>query len=1158
MVSGAVASSQGPESGIGKGAHVFGSVASMAGMGAMIPGAGLYGAAGGAIVGLAMGIATLPEPVDEATEALKKQIDVQGMLQTAAAKSAQAIEKLTGNVTPAGFVQTKEDLLNRYAANESLTGTKAFDKLLAAQTPEQAIRAMKQLDNMVRTQTIAAGAVKAEEIRKEEAGGDYGRSYTDIQRMRMANIAAKKRNPNINYKMFDPIGIGGLDTGESIEEQKMFRLLHQVGSGMGMRNLRGGAEGAVQVRSALLNRGLEGGTLNRLDIDSFRGMAPEEILAQMTGLDANFIRPAVEAHGSEEGVQHFLASFLGDLEAYLEAQKKLTDATGSAATAAEIAAEIYGTLLSQVDAVIVQFEGLKSASKLNHDSMLQEIAARRKTFQLDQQIDASKVAMLKTEREIIEQRQKDAKKQIENNEKEDKETARIKRQFGVESVASDAGLNAAAELAKLIKEGKIAAGGAKAAGVALGAQSRTGFTLASLADDPEGLRRFVGAGTKRLQSLRVKSATSMGALSADEGAELAMLEATIPKLRTLTMEEFRAKKLATQKAEEESGLAEKRFQLELQNYKNSYEINKRERQRVRERTYILDKLKETEARQRARRGQLGSQGVADAYSATIESQIAAEGIGKVNVGGVMSQTFRNEMSYNQVDTFRDFRDGVKDVAGTMKSSFAEAFQAMSSGASSFEGAMASMAQSILNSISSMSANMFSNMLFSSFGSQNAHGGYIPGYNAGGLVTGGSGHKDDVLTRMSGGEFVIKKSAVNKIGLPALNAINGYAEGGQVPGMWKMGAVAAGASALSGVIGSASQSKPPGPAPSQDYGMGRSQHGFLGGPDPDAGQVDRISGGRGAASVSLGKGFVYYRRDPATGRLVSERARPTEGRFEVSQNLSLLGRLNELDPQTARMFQKEETMAKYQDYLATETQSRKDQIRAIKKQKNQRLIGAYMNAAMLIGGAKFFGGGGTQAPELAAQTGGIGSSDPSMWGFAPGYDIGSMETTAAAAGVGASVSGGGIRSTSSWTGQGYSPYAPGNANCGLARVMGGEYIMSPQAVRTHGVGFMSELNRGNVPAYASGGLVGGGPTLNTGGNMTNNVKINVNIDKSGKASAQAQATTSEGGPSEERGDQQETQDNSKFGEMLQNVVIEEIVKQQRPGGLLERSASSTSL
>ena len=129
--------------------------------------------------------------------------------------------------------------------------------------------------------------------------------------------------------------------------------------------------------------------------------------------------------------------------------------------------------------------------------------------------------------------------------------------------------------------------------------------------------------------------------------------------------------------------------------------------------------------------------------------------------------------------------------------------------------------------------------------------------------------------------------------------------------------------------------------------------------------------------------------------------------------------------------------------------------------------------------------------------------------------------------------------------------PGQANGGLARVMGGEYVMSPQAVRTHGVGFMTELNRGNVPGYADGGFVGGGPTLNTGGNTTNNVKINVNIDKNGKPEVQSQATADTSGPSE-RGDQQEAQDNAKFGELLQNVVIEEIVKQQRPGGLLQGS------
>ena len=135
-------------------------------------------------------------------------------------------------------------------------------------------------------------------------------------------------------------------------------------------------------------------------------------------------------------------------------------------------------------------------------------------------------------------------------------------------------------------------------------------------------------------------------------------------------------------------------------------------------------------------------------------------------------------------------------------------------------------------------------------------------------------------------------------------------------------------------------------------------------------------------------------------------------------------------------------------------------------------------------------------------------------------------------------------------------AGGNANGGLAKVMGGEYIMSPQAVRTHGVGFMTELNRGNVPGYASGGLVGGavggggGSTLNTGGNTTNNVKININIDKSGGAEAEVGVGSGSGkGKSEGTEENEEIQNNAKFGEMLKGVVLEEIVKQQRPGGLL---------
>ena len=1114
MASGAVADSYGMESGMGKGAHVMGNVASMAGMGMML---GPKGAIVGGIAGLVMGLATIPKAVDPATEALKKQIDVQGMLKAASEESAEAMAKLT-SATPAEFVQTKETLLAKYAANESLTGTKAFDKLMGAQNSKQAIAAMRDLDNIVRTQTIVAGGIQG--IKK--AGTTYGTSQALIERRREAN-----RGKGPQYKQFTPLGISGLDTGTSREEAALFTLLDSLGKGMGMQGLKGGVQGAVQVRDVLMNRAAAAG-MDKATMASLGGMAPEQALATMTGLDAGALQPLLEELDlfSDEGrarFNQFLTDFLGDAESYEAAVKKLKKAAEAQAADAEDAKNAYGPLLSMIDGSTVAFEGLKSAAKLSHDSIMQEIASRKQSLQLDQQLQASKVAMQKTEEEIIKQRLEDAKARIKANKENDDEAARSKRQFGIETVGADAALNAATELGKLIKEGKVASGGAIDAGKALKRQNTMAFTLMGFADDPEGLSKFIDTKSDRLRELRVASGVSMGGLGADEAAELAMLEAVIPKLRGLTLEEFRAKKLSAQKADEESGLAEQRFQLELQNYKNSYEINKRERQRVRERTLTLNKLKELEARELADAGKLSAKGVADAYRTKIDSQIAAKGIGSVDVGGVMGQTFRNEMAYNQVDAFNDFRDGVRDVAGTMKSSFAQAFQSISTGATTVQGALANMAQSILNSINQMSSQIFANMMFAKmFPGQAtgtptaAHGGYIPGYAGGGLVTGGSGYKDDVLTKMSGGEFVIKKSAVNKIGVGTLNAINGYANGGQTgqsgggPSMGAMGALALGSGALMGIMGAASADRPE-KYRGRDYGLGRGALGPLGGADRDAGRVDSVGGGGTSANVSLAKGFVYYRRDPETGKLISERARPTEGRFEVSDSLSLMGRLAESDPQTARMFDKEQRLGTYINQIRDEKASRKAQIQAVKDQKRSRTIGAFMNAGMLIGGAKLF-----------ETLGNKSSPDP---GFDNSRD--SMEKMAG-----------------------------GNANGGLAKVMGGEYIMSPQAVRTHGVGFMTELNRGNVPGYASGGLVGGavggggGSTLNTGGNTTNNVKININIDKSGGAEAEVGVGSGSGkGKSEGTEENEEIQNNAKFGEMLKGVVLEEIVKQQRPGGLL---------
>ena len=622
-----------------------------------------------------------------------------------------------------------------------------------------------------------------------------------------------------------------------------------------------------------------------------------------------------------------------------------------------------------------------------------------------------------------------------------------------------------------------------------------------------------------------------GVFSGEEGIKNQMKLGNLPKIIDVLTKASEKNTLAMDKAkdaEEDSiELAKLKHKMDLKSIKLLHSINtEREKEDRAIKASVAD-LRLKEAGRRMGEGQIGARGYSQAYSASLASDVDKRGVREGDFGRAFKAGFVNEMGYEPVDALQDWEQGTRSVAQNMKSSFADAFQSISSGANSVQGALANMAQSILNSISSMSTNMFTNMMFSKMGF--SQGGAVPGYAAGGVVKGGSGYKDDVPTMMQGGEFVIKKSSAQKIGYGKLNAINGYAEGG--PSMGTMGMVAMGSSALSGVIGSAMQPGAPKPLPSRDYGLGRGKHGFFGGADPDAGQVDMVTGGGGRAGVSLGKGFVYYRRDPETGRLISERTRPTEGRFEVSRGLSLMGRLGEDDPQTSRMFGKEQSMAKYQDYLETETQSRKDQIDAVKKQKKQRLIGAYMNAAMMIGGAKFMSGGIPSGAEGGGIPGTIASPDL----------IGPR------------------RADNSFANGGSASGSP-------AMVMGGEYIMSPETVRTYGTNFMHELNRGNTPSYANGGLVNapsyasGGPVGGTsagnqgphsetsiGGNTTNNVKISVNIDKTGKADASADMGSEGGG---KREDNEQANQSKEFGKILQGVVLDEIVKQQRPGGLLQ--------
>jgi len=219
------------------------------------------------------------------------------------------------------------------------------------------------------------------------------------------------------------------------------------------------------------------------------------------------------------------------------------------------------------------------------------------------------------------------------------------------------------------------------------------------------------------------------------------------------------------------------------------------------------------------------------------------------------------------------------------------------------------------------------------------------------------------------------------------------------------------------------------------------------------------------------------------------------------------------------------MAEYQQTRADWKKNKEDTLTAHYKAQNARTIGAWVNAAMIIGGGYWSGGfgGGTGG-------GGGGGGGGSVGG--PGY-VTPLPTNAR---------GGSI------------PKFGGGGRVSPAMLMGGEYVMSPETVRTHGVNFMSELNRGNVPSGAGGGFFsgGGGAAMSGSALTTNNVKININIDKSGKSEVGASTEPLSDGGQDERDTNNEAQNNKAMAELLQGVVLSEITKQQRPGGLLQNA------
>ena len=124
------------------------------------------------------------------------------------------------------------------------------------------------------------------------------------------------------------------------------------------------------------------------------------------------------------------------------------------------------------------------------------------------------------------------------------------------------------------------------------------------------------------------------------------------------------------------------------------------------------------------------------------------------------------------------------------------------------------------------ASSFFNTLSQAF-MQKAVNNVISGFNAGGKVRGGSGNRDDVPALLTGGEFVMKKSSVNRYGSSFMAALNA----GAVPTMQRGGLFTPGTYGQGAMKG-------------KDNLLDFATQGFT------TGNFDKTRGGSGFASVNL--------------------------------------------------------------------------------------------------------------------------------------------------------------------------------------------------------------------------------------------------------------------------------------------------------------------
>ena len=479
------------------------------------------------------------------------------------------------------------------------------------------------------------------------------------------------------------------------------------------------------------------------------------------------------------------------------------------------------------------------------------------------------------------------------------------------------------------------------------------------------------------------------------------------------------------------------------------------------------------------------------------------------------------------ENWKRIRSGITDIFSTLKEGVKGALKEVIMGTASMREAFQKVFASIADKMLDNTLDILVDQLFN-IGYMFARGynkGGVVGYNGGGVVRGGSGVRDDVPALLTKGEYVVRKSAVGKYGSGFLEKIN-------------------------------------------------------------KGEIRQYQDG-GSASFNLANQFDY--NDPK---------RPTAGTMNVDSRMSAFAQTDTNNPMNQLKFDREQTLDNYLKEKAQYEEQKRQAMAAYKKQRKGIIKQAVISIAMA--GITHELGEYLDEKIMTPSTGSLGLQTPHPDPKMAGYDIDGNLMGGDTVGH----FGGGDPEFNNWLkSQGINPYSdqtskvlrasssfsprtggPRNRTglyfgsrrvarqknqggimrgAGLggsdnipALLTGGEYVVNKRSVDHYGLKFMEDLNKGRLPGFNRGGLVGEGgngtPTATgTGGapsNVNNNITINVTVEKDGNVSTDT-SNEQAGGNQNTQGALQEEERNKQFSGAIKDAVVREIVEQKRPGGLL---------